>query len=251
VSEISVALPAGKAGIRTAAASRSNFYRVIAIALGVTVLVGFARTFYLRFAFEQIRPMVWLLWAHGITFTAWMALFIVQTRFVAAHNVRAHQRFGIAGIFVAMLVVGFGLATAIYSADAPRVRGGGMPSYQFVFVPIFILIAFSSLFTAAVLLRKRADLHKRLMVLAMISLLGPATARILRIFDDGSHFLAWQMSTTAVFVGWCLVSDWTRNRTVHPVYAIGGVLLVLSWPFRLWFAQTPAWSPIGQWLAAL
>jgi hypothetical protein len=248
---IGVAIPAGKAGTRATVASRSSFYRIIAIALGVTVLVGFARTFYLRFAFEQLPPMDLLLWVHGITFTAWMALFIVQTRFIAANNVRAHRRFGFAGIFVAMLVVGFGLATAIYSADAPRVRGGGLPSYQFVFVPIFILIVFSALFTAAVLLRKRADLHKRLMVLAMISLLGPATARILRIFDDGSHFLIWQTAVTAAFVAWCLVSDWIKSRTVHPVYAIGGVLLVMSWPFRLWFAQTPAWSPIGKWLAAL
>jgi hypothetical protein len=248
---IRVAMPSGKAGIHTATRSRSSFYRLIAIALGLTVLVGFARTFYLRFMFEQLRPMDWVLWVHGITFTAWMVLFIVQTRFIAAHNVRAHMRLGIAGIFVAALVVAFGLATAIYSADAPRPRAMGLPSHQFVFVPIFILIAFSSLFTASVLLRKRADLHKRLMTLAMISVLGPATARILRIFDDGSHFLVWQTSTTAVFVAWCLVSDWRGNRVVHPVYAVGGLLLVMSWPFRMWFAQTPAWNAVGKWLASL
>jgi hypothetical protein len=224
---------------------------VLAIALALTVLAGFARTFYLRFAFEQIRPMDVLMWIHGITFTAWMVLFVVQTRLIAAHNVRAHMRLGMAGIFVAVLIVAFGLMTAIQSADAPRVRGGGLPSHQFVFVPIFILIAFSTLFTAAVVLRKRANLHKRLMVLAMISLLGPATARILRIFDDGSHFLVWQTSVTAVFVLWCLVADWMKNRVVHPVYAVGGLLLVMSWPFRLWFAQTEAWSTVGHWLAAL
>jgi hypothetical protein len=35
------------------------------------------------------------------------------------------------------------------------------------------------------------------------------------------------------------------------VYAIGGPLLVLSWPFRAWFAQTDAWAVVGKWMASL
>jgi hypothetical protein len=249
---MSATIAVAKSPSAAATTARSNFYRVIAIAIGLTVLVGFARTFYLRFMFEQVRPMDAVMWIHGITFTAWVALFIVQTRLIAAHDYRGHMRLGIAGLFLAAVVVVFGLATAVESASAPRTRAMGMPSHQFVFLPVFITIAFSVLVTAAVWLRKRADLHKRLMVLAMISVLGPPTARILRlIWTNGDHFLAFQTGTTAAFVAWCLANDWFRHRTLHPVYAIGGPLLVLSWPFRVWFAQTPAWSAVGRWMASL
>ena len=59
------------------------------------------------------------------------------------------------------------------------------------------------------------------------------------------------MAVVAVFVVWCLVTDWVRHRTLHPIYLVGGTLLVLSWPARLWIARTPAWEQVGNWLAGL
>ncbi len=54
-----------------------------------------------------------------------------------------------------------------------------MNSQQFVLVPLVAITFFAILVTAAVLLRKRAQLHKRLMTLAMISVLGPPIARLI------------------------------------------------------------------------
>jgi hypothetical protein len=39
------------------------------------------------------------------------------------------------------------------------------------------------------------------------------------------------------------------NRVVHPVFAIGGVVLVLFWPLRYAIGRSEAWQPIGQWFA--
>lgn len=233
-----------------AAVVRPRFYPVIALALALVVFAGFARSFYLGFLFNAPSHTV-LLRLHGIAFTAWVVLFVVQTRLIAAHKVRTHMQVGIAGLFIAACVVTLGLATVIQSASADRPRPMGMLSYQFVFVPFFIIVTFACLVTAAVLLRKRSQLHKRLMTLAMVTVLPPATARLIHLFGGDLNFLALQTGVTAVFVAWCLGYDWFKYRLVHPVYAIGGTLLVSSWPFRAWFARTDTWAVVGKWMATL
>jgi hypothetical protein len=233
-----------------AAVVRNRFYAVIALALATLVLVAFARTYYLREWFT-VPPINLLLHLHSIAFTGWFVLFVVQTRLISRQDYHTHMQLGIAGLVLAAVVVVLGVATAVESASAPRLRGGGMNSQQFVFVPLFAIALFGMLVAAAAVFRKRAQLHKRLMILAMLSVLGPPVARLIMLTQSGGHFLAIQTAVPAVFVAWCLVSDWLKYRIVHPVYAIGGTLLVLSWPFRMWVARTPEWESIGRWMAGM
>ena len=231
-----------------AAVVRNRFYAVFAIAIAAFTLVAFARTYYLRYWFD-VPPITVLLHLHSIVFTAWVVLFVIQTRLIAAQNYRTHMQLGIAGIVVAALVVIFGFASAIASASAPRMRPMGLTSQQFVLVPLTAISCFAILVTAAVVLRKRAQLHKRLMTLAMISVLGPPIARLIFVTNTGQYFAALQIGVPAACLAWCLVSDWRKYRIVHPVYSIGGALLLISLPLRFWAAQTPQWESVGRWLA--
>jgi len=229
---------------------RNRFYAAFAIAIAVFTLVAFARTYYLRYWFD-VPPITVLLHLHSIVFTAWVVLFVIQTRLIAAQNYRTHMQLGIAGIVVATLVVIFGFATAIVSASAPRVRPMGLNSQQFVLVPMVAITFFAILVTAAVLLRKRAQLHKRLMTLAMISVLGPPIARLIFVTNTGKYFAVIQIAVPAACLAWCLVSDWRKYRIVHPVYSIGGAILLISLPVRFILAQTPQWENVGRWLAGM
>lgn len=233
-----------------AAVVRSRSYLIVAVALLVIMVAGFARTFYFRPWFD-VPPITVLLHVHGAVFTAWFALFMIQARLISAQNYRTHQQLGIAGIVLAVLVVVTSLATAVISASAERPRPMGMTSPQFVIFPIFIALAFAGLVAAAFVYRRRPQVHKRLMLLAMVTLLGPPIARLIALAGFQANFLAVQMSMTAVFVIACVIADWVRNRTLHPIYLIGGTLLVVSWPLRAWFARTPAWEAVGNWLASL
>src|SRR6478735_11747039 len=100
-----------------AANIRNPFYAAFAVALAVFTFVAFARTYYLRHWFD-VPPITVLLHLHSIAFTAWVVLFVIQTRLIAAQNYKTHMQLGIAGIGVAALVVIFGFATAIVSAGA-------------------------------------------------------------------------------------------------------------------------------------
>ncbi|HTU64960.1 MAG TPA: hypothetical protein VMF52_03330 [Steroidobacteraceae bacterium] len=209
-----------------------------------------ARTFYLRYWFD-VPPINVLLTLHGLVFTAWFALFIVQTRLIAANNVRAHMQLGVAGVVLAILVIIVSIITTVESASAPRLRPMGMNSQQFAFVPFFQVLMFTSLFGTAVAMRRKPQFHRRLMTLAMVALLGPPVARILLVSGFSNHFLLAQTLVPALFVGGCLVYDWVKSRIVHPVYAWGFLLLTVTWPIRVWVAQTPQWEQVGRWLAGM
>jgi len=233
-----------------AAVVRNRFYAVVALALALLVFTGFARTYYFR-AWFDVPPITVLLHLHSIAFTAWFVLFVIQTRLIAAQNYRTHMQLGIAGVVLAVIVTILGFATAILSADAPRVRPMGMNSQQFVLVPL-VGIAFFAVFVAlAITFRRRADLHKRFMMLAMIAVLGPPVARLIALTQIGDYFGPIQMGVATALVAWCLVSDWRKYRIVHPVYAIGGAILLVSLPVRFLIARTPAWESVGRWMAGI
>ncbi len=231
--------------------ARNPFYIFIGMALSALVLVGFARTYYLRPWFEGLRPITVLLHAHSIVFTAWFALFVIQTRLIAAHKVRTHMQLGLLGVGLAVLVVIVSLVTTVVSANAVHQRPMGMNSAQFILMPLTAAIFFGILVAAAVAMRRNPAWHKRLMTLAMISVLGPPVARLILVSDVREHFLAIQTIVPALFVIWCLVSDWVKHRIVHPVYAIGGTFLVIAWPLRAVIARTAEWESVGRWIAGL
>ncbi len=227
---------------------RNRFYPQIALVLALFIIIGFSRTYYLRFL-SDLPPMAALLHLHGLVFTAWLVLFVVQTRLIAAHRFDLHRKLGMAGLGLAVLVVALGVATTFYTAAVPRIRPSGLSPSQFTIVGLVGIGQFAVLIALGVAFRRRAQLHKRFMVLAMIGVLGPAVGRLIGIFEAGKYAVVIQMTVIVVFVTWCLVFDWRRHRIVHPVYAIGGFLLVVSWPLRRMVAASDAWQPIGEWIA--
>jgi hypothetical protein len=228
--------------------TRLRFYPLIAIALAVLITIGFSRTYYLRFLFD-LPPMRTVMQLHGLVFTAWLALFVTQTQLIAAHRVDLHRKLGMAGIFLSILVVVAGVAAMLVSAATPRVSQLGLTAPQASIVPFVAITEFAFLIAAGVALRHRAGLHKRFMLLAAISTISPAVARITAFFGWREYLLPIQMIVIAAFVTCCLLYDWRKNRVVHPVFAIGGVGLILMWPVRYGIARTDAWQPIGEWFA--
>ena len=226
---------------------RSRFYFLFALAMALLVGVAFMRTFYARPMFD-LPPLPTLMQVHGAVFTAWMLLFVVQTRLIAAHKVQMHRQFGIVGVLLAAAVFTVGVMTAFESSLATRPRGMGLTSPQFVLVPLTGIAFFAIFIALGVAFRKRAALHKRFMVLAMLAVLGPPVARLMILAGAQAYFLWIQTAVPALFVAWCLIADWRKNHIVHPVFAIGGGLLVVSWPVRAMLAQSDAWAVVSAWI---
>ncbi|MFL5475139.1 MAG: hypothetical protein ACJ8A6_05525, partial [Gemmatimonadales bacterium] len=155
-----------------------RFYVWMAVAIAITVFVGFSRSYFLK-GWYGTPELSRLLHLHGLVFTTWVLFFVAQTALVASGRTYLHRRMGVAGAVLALLVLVVGTTVAIM-----RVKSGrpspipGVPALSFLAIPLFDMVVFAILVGTALYFRRRLETHKRLMTLAMISLLAAPIARI-------------------------------------------------------------------------
>jgi len=224
------------------------FYIGMSIALVITVFAGFARTYYLRPYFTA-APLMPLLHLHGFVFTSWLVLFVTQTTLIAAHRTDIHRRLGIAGGVIAILMVLLGVTTALIRANQGATPLPGVSPLSFLVVPLGDMLVFSILVGAGFYYRRRPDVHKRLMLLATVSILAAAIARLpFTIMQAGPPAF---FGLTDIFVAVCLLYDLITLRRIHRTTALAGLLIVASQPLRLMLGGTHAWLSFAAWLVNL
>jgi len=212
-------------------------YRWVAIGAAVIVTTGFARTYYLRFLFHT-PALPTLVQIHGAIMTLWCAGFILQTWLIEARQIRLHQCLGISMAALAAIVVLLGeILTISGVAREGRLHRIGKFHYLLGINSINLLL-FAVLVGLGIAFRRKPDLHKRLMVLAAVTLLAPAVARIVLLFTHKPlpQFLAFY----ACFL-LCVTVDTLRHRRLHPVFAIGALVVIGAFQFSYFVVQTPAW----------
>jgi len=225
------------------------FYTSLAAVMALTVLAGFGQTYYFRLLSGTattlsgggITPIVHL---HGIAFSAWVLLFLVQTLLVASRRVHVHRRLGYASMGLAVTMIVVGLRTAIEAAR----RGSsppGVDSLTFLAVPIVDIVLFTGFVSAALLKRRDKEAHKRLMVLAYVSIITAAIARMPGMLPLGPLVF---FSVSFLFAVAGMVYDWTSRGRVHRVYVWGGGIIAVSVPLRLALSETAAWQAFARWV---
>ena len=225
------------------------FYSSIAVCMALMAVVGFAPTFYLRLfsdgpmaTFSVGHPFTPLIYMHAALFTAWVGLFIVQTALISARRVAVHRRLGVGGALLAAAMIGVATMTAL--AAAKRGPGpAGMSSLAFLAIPLFDMLMFTTFITAALALRRNKEAHKRLMLLAYVSIMAAPAARLPGALALGP--LAFYGIAFA-FLAAAIIYDLVSRRRVHPAYIWGGTLLVASVPLRLAISGTATWMAIAQ-----
>jgi hypothetical protein len=226
------------------------FYCGMAIAMALTIFAGFAPSYYLRSYFgagptptgaTSISPLVHL---HAALFTGWVVLMLVQTALVASRRVAVHRRLGIVGGVLAATMVVAGTMTAIKAAARGSAPPGVDPTV-FLAIPLGDMVMFPSFVVAALWLRRNKEAHKRLMLLAYISIVVAGVARLPGVLPRGPF--VW-FGLTFIFLLIAIAYDLYSRRRVHPAYIWGGALLVASVPGRLMLAGTEAWQALAAFL---
>lgn len=221
------------------------FYIGMAVAILITVFAGFSRSYFLKAHFGT-PELSFLLHVHGLVFTAWVLLFLVQTTLVAARRTDIHRRLGVLGGVLATLVLILGTATAIIRVKEGSAPVPGVPPLAFLAIPLVDMLLFAILVGGAFYYRHRADVHKRLMTLATISLLAAPIARLPFEFMKAGPPAFFGVAD--LFIVAMLVYDLVTRRRVHPATIWGGLLILVSQPLRLMLAGTPAWLAFAGWL---
>ena len=239
-------------------AAERFFYSGMGALLLATVVAGFARTFFLKPWFpehQHLAPPEPFFLVHGAFFAAWFALLAVQPLLVAGGNRALHRRLGTWGAALAVAMVVLGIVGALIAARRPGgFIGVPLPPLQFLVVPFAAVLLFGVFVALAVAWRGDPQAHKRLMLLASISLAEAAVARLPFAFLTAASpvpfFQAMELLTLALLlpmVGWDLLS---RGR-LHAVTLWGGVALVASMPLRAAVSATDGWLALARWAVGL
>jgi hypothetical protein len=212
--------------------AHDRFFLAMAGFLLVILLVGFSRTLYLRLFFE-VPPIPFYLHVHGATVTAWFVWVIVQASLVNVNRIDVHRRIGMLGVVLGVALIPAGLMATLQFV--PRLPEIGLPFEQaawfvtwIIWTNFFMLLGFAAFLATALVLRRRTDTHKRLMLLATISLMPPPLARI-------AQNLGFMLEREVAFitVTWLLllvpilIHDLITAKRVHSATVIGGLCLLI------------------------
>jgi len=230
--------------------SARRFYVGMALAMLVTVLVGFSRSFFLRPLFpDWPAPSETIFYVHGAVFTAWILLLVAQTSMVAGGRTDVHRRIGPFGVALAIAMVVLGTLGALIAARRPTgYTGIPIPPLQFLAIPIFDIVLFALFVGLAVALRRNAESHKRLMLLATINLVTAAVARWPRVLEAGPIAF---FGLTDLFLVALAIWDFRTRGRLHPATLWGGLLIIVCQPLRLVVMGTQPWLAFARWATAL
>jgi hypothetical protein len=230
--------------------SERRFFTGIALAILVTVFIGFSRSFFLRPLFpDWTSPSESLFYVHGAAFAGWILLLVVQTSLVAGGRTSVHRTVGPFGAVLAATMVVLGTVAALTAARrATGFVGIPVPPLQFLAVPLFDMALFATFTTLAIAKRRDAQSHKRWMLLATVNLVTAAIARwpMIGALGPPAYF-----GLTDLFVIALAVWDFRTRGRLHPVTLWGGLLTLLSQPLRLVVSGTSGWLEFARFATGL
>jgi hypothetical protein len=246
---------------RTHASATSHaqyFYFYMALSCVAVAFLGFAPTYFMPMAAGKFPPMP-VVHFHGLLFFAWTLYFAFQSWLGASGQIRRHRTMGLIGVSLATAMVISGFLVAVNAMKRSAAIGMTDEGITFAIVPLSGMLFFAVVFTLAIAYVRQREIHKRLMLLASISLLDAAVARWFLTFLAPSGavgpppvfvtippaFVAYLLLVAAV------VYDWRTNGRPHPVYVYGGLALVavklLNWPL----STTAAWHSFAGGILAM
>jgi hypothetical protein len=224
-----------------------RFYLATSFVFFALVLSVFARTYYLKLLFAT-PALPLLLHVHGAVMSGWVVLLAAQSGLVAARRVPWHRRLGVFGAGWAALVVLLGSTTTLHAAArAVHERAENAPTLVAIAgLEVTQMAFFASVVVAAILLRRRTDYHKRLMVLTIACMLPSVLSRLPVSFMSNAMILG----GLDLYVLACIGVDTWRHRRLHPAFAWAGGLFLVVFNAGFLFFVSPTWIRFGTWLVS-
>jgi len=237
---------------------RNRFYVWMACVFVLIAFGGFIPTYWARlitgsFTGSPIQHI------HATFFFTWTLYFFVQTTLVANGRIADHRAWGLAGISLATAMAFTVVLAAIHSMKMAETINMGDQARRFSIVSLSALLVFATLFTLAIAKSRRSEVHKRLMLLAMIPLMQAAMARVfLTFFAPPGAFgppPVFVSVPPGLFVDLLIVAaivhDWRTRGRPHSVYLIGGSAILAVQILCVPLSGTAAWMFVATHVEAL
>ena len=249
---------------RQARRDARRFYVGFSAACLAIAAIGFMPTYWMQLAPGTFDgpPLVHL---HAVLFSAWPLYFLVQTLLAARGQVARHRAWGLLGVSLATAMVIVGIAVANDVLATRLENGYGDRARAFHIVSMSMMVLFAVFVAIALACVSRPEIHKRLMVLATISILPPATARLFFAISVGigpglrpsggpprtvESVLMPAMVADMLILAAIVYDVRTRGRP-HPAYVVGGAIVLAVQLLRGPLSTTQWWYALAGSLARL
>jgi hypothetical protein len=231
-------------------AAERKFYSRMAIFLVVVVFLGFAPSFYLRGIVPPYpRPNPTLppaVMFHGLMFTLWMALLVVQTQLVSTRRVETHMKLGTAAMLIAISLLPVMYLTAVW-AVARESHPPFTDALNWTAIPLAVIPGFAFLIYEAWRRRREAQWHKRLMLSASILFVaGPGFSRIPLAPPSFWGFTIQLLGGTALLYAPLFIWDRRTHGKVHPATWTGYAVATAAAVIPLALIYTHGWAGIAR-----
>lgn len=202
-----------------------------------------------RFANEN-PPAPKVIYVHAAVFVVWLLLLTVQVTLVLSDHVAWHRKMGLfaAGWACLMAVLG---PWAAMASQAANLHNAPLGDPAFISVNIVDIGGFLALLAWGFQLRKNPAAHKRMMLLATISLADPGFSRFTGwLLPAPSSVMPWFVYTfygNALMVVLMGAWDWWKGRLVRSFVVGATALLAVEFLASLvyfwgpWKALTTSW----------
>jgi hypothetical protein len=234
------------------------FYFSMALACAAVAFLGFAPTFFVPLAAGKFSAPA-SIHIHGIVFFSWSLYFVYQAWLPASGQVALHRAVGLIGVSLATAMTVFGFMAGVTIMKQSAALGQTDAGIAFSIVPWSGILFFAVVFAIGVAMVRRGEVHKRLMLLAGISILDAAVARWFLTFlappgPPGPPPVV--VTIPPAFVAYLLlvvamVHDWRTRGRPHAVYVIGGLVLIATKLLNLPISETHAWHAFAGGILAM
>jgi uncharacterized membrane protein SirB2 len=240
--------------VPTAQRAERLFYLSMAVAIAASVLLGFARSVFLRAWFQDYAhahaPVEPWFYVHGAFFLIWIGLFATQAALMTAGKPALHRKLGAIAFALIPIMAFLGAVGALIAARRPTGFFDVVdPPLKFLAKPLLDIVMFATLAGLAIAKRGTPQTHKRLMLLATIVLLEAVIVRWPFGYVTSGPDVAFVMKT--LFIVPLVVWDaWSRGR-VHPATLWGGLFVISAGPLYYLISKTDAWLAFARWSTGL
>ena len=222
-------------------ACRSHERRIffgMSLLIALVVFIGFARTYFLAGLFHAKPLPAPIVHIHGVVFSSWIALLVIQASLVASARADIHRRLGVVGFALAPLVVVLGILVA----NEMLRRLWAVPGFDagaIYAVALSQVLGFAVPQAFALGLRREPAYHKRLVLIGTIAMMTAAFGRW------PVHFLLHKplpaMMATFSLLVLLAVFDLLSLRRIHLATALGGTWVVAIELAAIGAGRTAAW----------
>ena len=213
---------------RSARIFRPSFFFWMTLIMCLFVFGGFGMSYLVPLGEGSFPPAPPIVHLHGLVFMSWMVLLAVQPALVGAGNVKLHRSVGTWMIAHGSVAITLGLLLQLIGTRFAMDKGFA-PGTDGLYLGLCAFFGFAIMFILAIRNTRRPEIHKRMILFAMLPVLPPGVNRF------WSHLLGLEpipvvpLYLTLWFLAAAiLVQEWRRTGKISRYSMFGAGWIVVE-----------------------